>query len=194
VSFVVLLFLLLLITDNFLVQAMNSDMEKYENVARWLDGEPVELTGDERALLADFHRDEVALGDRLSVELPEASGEQLRASLARGLASRRSRLRIFAAPAVRWVALAAAVLVVSTLLVYRIAEPGYTPSSGDASQLAWAEDIDFLDALFADEASPGQADTDEELANFIKPMFTAEAAWAILAPDESETPQPGTNG
>ena len=193
-SFVVLLFLLLLITDNFLVQAMNSDMEKYENVARWLDGEPVELTGDERALLADFHRDEVALGDRLSVELPEASDEQLRASLARGLASRRSRLRIFAAPAVRWVALAAAVLVVSTLLVYRIAEPGYTPNSGDASQLAWAEDIDFLDALFADEASPGQADTDEELANFIKPMFTAEAAWAILAPDESETPQPGTNG
>jgi|GEM_PF-6253032 len=179
---------------------MNSDMEKYENVARWLDGEPVELTGDERALLADFHCDETALSDRLAVELPEASDEWLRAGLARGLASRRSRLRIFAAPAVRGAALAAAVLVISTLLAWRVLGPGYTPSSGDASQanaasqLARAEDIDFLDALFADEASPSQADTDEELANFIEPMFTAEAAWAILAPDESETPQPGTNG
>jgi len=52
---------------------MNFDDRQYERVARWLDGESVELTEAERQLAAEIRAGEAALAGRLDVELPSAA-------------------------------------------------------------------------------------------------------------------------
>jgi hypothetical protein len=82
---------------------MNLNEEQYERVARWLDGESLELSPQELAAAAEIRRQLGELGERLDVQMP---------ARVVGLGStKRPRLRLVARRALAPFALAAAAAV-----------------------------------------------------------------------------------
>lgn len=134
--------------------------EQYERVARWLDGDAVELTAAESALAEEIRAEEARLGDALQAAPPM-------------VAMARARVRMIAAAArprwhaVRWglsgAAAAAAVLVAASLLWWGGAQPqrmpGGAPLTADMLSEAYMPESQNVDLdLIADELSDMQAE------------------------------------
>lgn len=61
--------------------AMKPSNEDYERVARWLDGQTVELTGEQRALVDEIAVEAEAVGRALDVRLPPGTLHRVAAGL-----------------------------------------------------------------------------------------------------------------
>jgi hypothetical protein len=71
---------------------MSRSEEQYAHIARWLDGEDVVLSAEERAIADEIRRGERDLGAKLDVPLPPQALDRARRRLTRELT--RSRRRI----------------------------------------------------------------------------------------------------
>ena len=67
--------------------------EQFDRVARWLDGEQIQLTDSERELADDFLRSEKALGDA-SIPLPSQADQRAHRRVAAALRGVRIRKRV----------------------------------------------------------------------------------------------------
>ncbi|MFP4054129.1 MAG: hypothetical protein ACLFV7_09725 [Phycisphaerae bacterium] len=87
---------------------------QYQRVAAYLDGEPIELTGQERTLAEELPALETELEAALTVEMPPRTREEIRRRMTAELARPTVRwgrvLRVFAAAAVVAVVASAALL------------------------------------------------------------------------------------
>ncbi|MHC4715946.1 MAG: hypothetical protein ACYS5V_03185 [Planctomycetota bacterium] len=100
--------------------------EQYERIGRFLDGEPVELTPQERALADEIAAAERSLGASLDVSMPPRALHRIHGRLGAELRGRRSVWRW-----ARWVsAVAAAVVVFAAAVISLI--PGDDPVLGEA--------------------------------------------------------------
>ena len=105
---------------------MKPTEEQFERVARWLDGEPVELSAAEREIADAIQRDERRMAAELDVSTPTAAMARARRRATAALAGRRRRWW----PAVAATAAAAAIVLVAISL--RGPTPPIDPPGGDA--------------------------------------------------------------
>ena len=99
---------------------MTPEENDYEQVGRWLDGQPVDLTGRQRELVRQVLEDEAAVGAHLDVTAPRAVLNRLRG---RG---RRRATRLAG-----WIGAAAAVAAAIMLSVV-LTHPASPPADLDA--------------------------------------------------------------
>ena len=148
--------------------------EQFDRVARWLDGEQIQLTDSERELADDFLRSEKALGDAAATPLPSQADRRAHLRVAAALRGLRlpKRVRLAFMSGVS----AAAMIVISLGLINLMTTgsilPGYDPlawlfDDGEQSQEVWrmpeqdpqlvllAGDLDEIEtALFTPEPTP----------------------------------------
>lgn len=121
-----------------------TEQHDYDQVARWLEGEPVDLTDAQRDLVRQVLADEAAVGAQLDVCVPSGA----LARLANAAAIRRHhRLRIG-----RWVA-AGTALAAAVLLGVVLLRPIISPAGANGTEVALLEsafespDLSSLDEL-----------------------------------------------
>jgi hypothetical protein len=100
--------------------------QQFERIARWLDGQELDLTAPERAAAEDLRRLEAQTGALLDVALPPEAMVRARRRMLQELAGRRRRTLRWAGVLGAAAAAAAAIIVVLSL------RPG--PPPGDVSQ------------------------------------------------------------
>ncbi len=95
---------------------MNMNDEQYERIGRWLDGETIELTAEERAVALEIRRDESAMADAmLDVQVPLPAMARARKRMTVALVGQGRRVLRIGFGAVGAAAAAAVVLAVSML-------------------------------------------------------------------------------
>ncbi|GAG02154.1 unnamed protein product, partial [marine sediment metagenome] len=114
---------------------MNLTEEQYARIARWLDGQDVELSAEERAVAAEVRQGEGYLAAMLDVPLRREALDRAWRRLAADLARpRRRALQIgYAAGAI---AAAAAVVILAVTLMHS-PPAGTTPLGGTGYDMAW---------------------------------------------------------
>ncbi len=163
---------------------MHEDMEKYEKVARYLDGEDVYLDSEAQTLLEEFQQDDKLLAEKFRVDLPPETAQQtssmLNSAMQAGRAGRRT-IRI-----VRWTTAAAAVAaaVVITLVMFHqiststeglkniVDGQKQNPSASIAKNQT--QQIPISISKNSDDPS------DDEIAVFLEPLFVDETAQTFL--------------
>ena len=136
---------------------MSMTESNYERIALWLDGDPIELTADERAVADEIRRDELLLDSPINAvdqrRAIDRAANVLRAAMAR---PRRRKRYLGILTAAEAVAVAAAVI-----LFWAMPFVG-TPAPTDLEEVyvVAAADLDTLDELdiFQDELNSIQAD------------------------------------
>jgi len=104
-----------------------------ERVARFLDGEAIELTDIERAAAEQFRRDEAALGSMLIAAAP---GKAMARARRRMLAATASGRRFFRRLAIGAGAAAAAAILIAAAAIWLRSSPGGAPEElTDATEL-----------------------------------------------------------
>jgi len=102
---------------------MEPNDQQYERIARWLDGEPVELTDEERSVAEEIRRSEGELGTILPATPPAKAMIRARRRMQAELARpRRARM-----PSVRYAAVAAAAaaaILIALAMFWHSARPG----------------------------------------------------------------------
>jgi len=146
------------------------DERQFEQMARWLDGEEVHLTDEQREALSDLRRDEAHFSEMLDVSVPagamDRAKQRMRAELAH---PHRRTIRVAA-----WVggALAAAAAIV-------LAAGMWLGRGGpDTPQRETLAALDLVEAIYAIEASPADTDLaaeeiDEEIDEFDQEMLAS---------------------
>lgn len=117
---------------------MNIDDRQFERIARWLDGEAVDLTGDELAAAERFSRIERSLGGGLDAAAPREAlsraGTRMLAELARPAHGIISLRRVARSAAVA----AAAALLIFALLADNSGRPTPMPARAGDDGLLYA--------------------------------------------------------
>ena len=109
--------------------------EQYERIACWLDGESVELSGDERAAAEDIRLTEARLaGPMLDVKVPAQAMARARRRLTAATAARPVRRARFAARAVAAAAVAAAIIIALATLLNGPDETGRQKNGAGVAQ------------------------------------------------------------
>lgn len=164
-------------------EIMREEMKKNENVARYLDGEKLQLDAEEQALLEEFRLDESAVNDTLPSACPSEVTKLIRAKLAAALNTGQSHRRIIRM--VRWGAVAAAAIVIITAAVLYQA-----PDSQDSTTLAGYTNTlsqDLLDEIFNNNNSEFVDPSEDEINVFLEPLFLDDTAQTFMDNDISET-------
>ncbi len=149
---------------------MKEEMKKFENVARYLDGEDLQLNDEERALLEEFLCDESAMAERLSPdyhpELTKFVNDKIHTSLGAS-PSRVQKISLF-----RWTAAAAAaILIITAMVVWQTSDSHDSKSVGTGGTVANVQSANDLNT-----SDPSEDDIDE----FLTPLFYDENAQAII--------------
>ena len=153
---------------------MNPTHEDYDIVARYLDGERVQLTAAQQALAEEISADSELVGRALDVTVPGGVLHRVGARVAEALPGRRSRLRGF-----RWAMSAAAAAAVVLAVMLWPGRPGREPDppiTRIAARLSAAEYVEqFL------KAAPDDLDAQtkllaEEVADYHVQMLLGEAS------------------
>ncbi len=116
--------------------------EQFDNIARYLDGEQVELTDEQRRLADEIRADEASLSGALDVEMPARAMRNVRRRIADELAPPRGRRRLFYRVATS-AAIAASILLATALLL-RLPNPTQTNPETRHGALAAVEFIEPL--------------------------------------------------
>lgn len=173
---------------------MTLEERNYQRVARYLDGEAIELDAAERALADEIRRDESSLYTRLDVPLPDGL-EQRQARRVLSVSRPRRRLLRFSA----WggaLAAAAAMLLVAVLHTQPTSKPKTLTPQSQITTEQYVESLapqaevdtelellsDMLDEVEADLAfvSDNALEVDgsiEELETSIETFWTQDDAW-----------------
>jgi hypothetical protein len=109
------------------------DEEQYERIARWLDGQKLELTAAELAAAEDIRQTEAQVGPALKAPMPPAAVRRARQRMIAAMAQPPLRLWRVAA----FAAASAAAAVLLATLVWRQAPPPTPP--GPTAQVASAD-------------------------------------------------------
>jgi anti-sigma-K factor RskA len=135
---------------------MNHVNKDYEAVARWLDGEAVELTAEQRALGAEIAAGEAAVGVALDAPVPPGALHRAAARLAGARPAGRRSAVVW-----RWVGAAAA----AAAAVVFLALPPRTPTTHTRGETAEAPvALALADELDAEVAALGQEIADYRVA------------------------------
>ncbi|HAU38786.1 MAG TPA: hypothetical protein DCX07_13850 [Phycisphaerales bacterium] len=145
--------------------------EQYERIARWLDGETVDLTSDEQAAAREMRERENLLSERLDVH----AAPEVFARIERRVGAELAR------PRVRWVwagaaVAAAAAVVLAALWFLRTEDVSPTPAPGGG--LAHATHQELFAALHA-STDAGELDlVDRDLSELEADVLVIQAATA----------------
>ena len=154
--------------------AANDD---FERVARWLDGEDVELTAEQRALAEEVLADEAALAGALEVAPPPGVLHRVQAGLVRGPVRRPLRRRYLA------VLSAAAAVVATVLALWLVGRSSMGPATPEYVEQFLEPPAAALDAR-VDALAEELADAQVRLA--LGDEWPVETAVAALAEELGE--------
>jgi hypothetical protein len=143
--------------------------EQYERIARWLDGEEIRLTAEEREAVSDLHRSRAVVAPALDVEVPREAMARAERRLRAALAHPRRRLLRIGALAGGAAAAAAAAIVIAISALHTL------PPGGDADGVAKVPLEVFVAAM-------QESETEKEMLLLAREMDDLEAEWAALAP------------
>ncbi len=119
--------------------------EQYERIAGWLDGEAVELSGDERAAAEEIRSDEAHIAAAMEMPAPRAATDRARRRLTAALAHPKLRWR-------RVGTFAAASAAAAALLAVLLWQPGPQQPTTHAAGTPGLTDSAFIAALEAASA------------------------------------------
>lgn len=156
--------------------------EQFDRVARWLDGEPIELSGVERELADEFRRNEKALVGVVDTALPDRADQRAHRRVHAALRGVRIRKRVRLA---FMSGVSAAAMIVITLGLINLMTTGSILSDSDA--LAWLFDDGehSREVWRMPEQDPQLVLIAGDLDEIETAMFTPEPA-----PEPMEEPQP----
>ena len=109
---------------------MNLNDEQLERIARYLDGEPVDLTPQERPFAERFAADERTIGELLEAPAPAAAMARAGRRLRAAVVPVRRPLRLVSA-----VGLAAAAAILLAAALWLPTLPQHVPASGSGDEL-----------------------------------------------------------
>ncbi len=153
---------------------MELNEQQYQRVARFLDGEPLELTPQERTVALDIRADMETLGVLKQIQPSSVAMAMARKRMAGELARpgrRGLRIACFAAAA----AAAAILLVVTALPV------GVTDQGGALPELARLSPSEIIAIYESDNDYAGMSSIDSELAELEADVYTPILAVAVGA-------------
>lgn len=169
-------------------EIMREEIKKCENVARYLDGERLQLSAEEQALLEEFRLDESAVSNKLPSELPAEMTKIISVKLTAALNARRPQRRTI--HLVRWTAAAAAaaIIIITAAVFFQASNSpnstNLTEKSDTLSQAQFDPALYFQD-LF-DNTSEFTDPGDDEVTAFIEPLFFDDTAQTVINDEISE--------
>lgn len=165
---------------------MQEEMNNYKNVARYLDGEKLQLDAEEQALLEEFCLDESTVNDALS---PEFSSEITRLISDRvGAALNTDRPRRRAIHLFRWTAAAAAIIIITTIIFFQASnsQDSTRRTSYRDTPSQFQSDEVLYDQMLSESTSEFVDPSEDEIDIFLEPLLVDDTAQTIMDTDPSE--------
>ena len=190
---------------------MNLTDKDYELIARWLDGEPIELTEDQLAVAREISAQSEAVADAIDVHIPPGVLHRVNVRLKQALKSRKQQRGRKVA---YLVAAAAIVIVVISAAIFLLHRPGevshksriYHPEAGYTATVDYTDEDaieakieqlsqeldDYSAELVVDETFPDEivfAGIEDEIQDVILGEDDPSSSFMLVVPQDL----PGTD-